>query len=431
MEYLDFYDLLEQDQHDPEIQYQLGLCYLYGNGTEADPQEARIWLQRAADQGHEQAIRLLDVPGSEHTDNQITEETLPEWCARAEDGDADAQYAVANFFLRFYAENNAADIDRYLGLAAEQGHGDACLQLGERMIVSNPRAAVSHLSNAAESGIVTAMWKLAVCYGAGCGVDQSFEQAEYWYHKAAEQGGDSQKLALAVRYIHGIGVEKSAAKAMSWMYRATRQNIADAREQLERGTLDEAAQNWQTIVESKTNSSDAENETVLGPENSVVQDSPSFIAPEAAAAQKSAEEAPYKTIYDHELTLKVEKQAKQRATYWGLFGLLLFPVEILMVHTTLGRIILLLDVFAYMPIATKLLEGFSCPRLLRARVKYASYVFTALALLHAFGDILFFIALIAGYIFVSPKICRAIDSKLEDLSTIEGMEQFYNKHKGK
>jgi len=56
MSQLNLYDLLEEDQHDSEIQYQLGLCYLYGYGIEPDQQEAMHWLQLAAEQGHSNAI---------------------------------------------------------------------------------------------------------------------------------------------------------------------------------------------------------------------------------------------------------------------------------------------------------------------------------------------------------------------------------------
>ena len=35
-----FYDLLEADENDAEAQYQIGLCYLSGDGTDKDTQKA-------------------------------------------------------------------------------------------------------------------------------------------------------------------------------------------------------------------------------------------------------------------------------------------------------------------------------------------------------------------------------------------------------
>ena len=92
-----FEELLESDQSDPEIQYQLGLCYLRGLGVAQDGAQAEAWLRRAADQGHAAAQELLDsqAPEPEPQAPALTEETLPDWCVAAEDGDAEAQYQVA------------------------------------------------------------------------------------------------------------------------------------------------------------------------------------------------------------------------------------------------------------------------------------------------------------------------------------------------
>lgn len=95
-----FEELLEQDQHDAEVQYQLGLCYLNGDGTEQDGQKAEKWLRLAADQGHPEAEALLSTAASSPAGlPPLTAATLPEWCMAAEEGDADAQCQVAVYFL--------------------------------------------------------------------------------------------------------------------------------------------------------------------------------------------------------------------------------------------------------------------------------------------------------------------------------------------
>ena len=62
-----FEDLLESDQNDPEVQYQIGLCYQTGEGTEQSGAEAEKWFRRAAEQGHQGAQALLSA-GREQTE---------------------------------------------------------------------------------------------------------------------------------------------------------------------------------------------------------------------------------------------------------------------------------------------------------------------------------------------------------------------------
>ena len=54
---MNYYDLLEQNTDDAAIQFQLYLACKNGEG--GGEEEARQWLQRAADNGHEEAIALL------------------------------------------------------------------------------------------------------------------------------------------------------------------------------------------------------------------------------------------------------------------------------------------------------------------------------------------------------------------------------------
>lgn len=42
-----------------ESQHALGLCYLLGEGVEEDFEQAKFWLEKAADQGHSDAQELL------------------------------------------------------------------------------------------------------------------------------------------------------------------------------------------------------------------------------------------------------------------------------------------------------------------------------------------------------------------------------------
>ena len=46
--------------NEAKIQYKLGIIYLEGDRVEPDLEKAKMWLERAADQGHEEAARALE-----------------------------------------------------------------------------------------------------------------------------------------------------------------------------------------------------------------------------------------------------------------------------------------------------------------------------------------------------------------------------------
>ena len=46
--------------NEAKIQYKLGIIYLEGDRVEPNSDEAKRWLERAADQGHEEAARALE-----------------------------------------------------------------------------------------------------------------------------------------------------------------------------------------------------------------------------------------------------------------------------------------------------------------------------------------------------------------------------------
>ena len=227
-----FLDLMESDQNDPNVQYALGLCCLRGEGTPQDGRAAEKWLRRAAEQGHEEAAALLASVGQETASpaKALTEETLPDWCLRAEEGDAEAQYQVAEYFQRQGEPDSQADVHRYLTLAAEQGHSLACLMLGRQLLETAPREAVQHLRNAADCGVVEAMKLLGQCYARGIGVKRDPQQAEAWFCTMAQRGGGEAMLDLALRYRWGQDVPHSLGRALSWLRRAQLEGVADAQQ---------------------------------------------------------------------------------------------------------------------------------------------------------------------------------------------------------
>ena len=62
-----------------------------------------------------------------------------------------------------------------------------------------------------------ALYKLALRYEQGDGVEHSYEEAAKWYIISAKQGNESAKCKLVDLYALGKGVEKSTTEAISWL----------------------------------------------------------------------------------------------------------------------------------------------------------------------------------------------------------------------
>ncbi len=231
-----FRDLLEGDQHDPEVQYELGRCYLTGTGVEQNGAEAEKWLRRAAEQGHSEAAALLAAPSHREKPRAeaLTEDTLPDWCLRAEEGNVEAQFRVASYFLGCSGQVEQAEAERYLSMAAGQGHPEACLLLAKRRFSQQkPEEAVKLLRNAADCGLWEAAELLGDCCSQGTGTARDEAEAERRYIQAAERGGSERMLLLALRYAKGDGVPESRGKAYSWVKKARDAGCPDARERFE------------------------------------------------------------------------------------------------------------------------------------------------------------------------------------------------------
>ncbi len=84
--------IAKAEQGDPDAQYELGICYLHGEGVERNEEEAVKWLTEAAEQGH-----------------------------------VDAQYELGIYYTYVDYEEAA----KWLTEAAEQGHVDAQKKLAE------------------------------------------------------------------------------------------------------------------------------------------------------------------------------------------------------------------------------------------------------------------------------------------------------------
>jgi TPR repeat protein len=118
--------------------------------------------------------------------------------ARAESGDADAQFNMGNLFFKGdEVVQDYAEAAKWYRLAALKGYAQAQLKTG-------------------------------MMYDAGVGVEQDYSEAVRWYRLAARQGLAGAQLNLGVAYAEGQGVSKDEAEAVKWFRLAANQGEAQA-----------------------------------------------------------------------------------------------------------------------------------------------------------------------------------------------------------
>ena len=61
MRNLDNFIYRAEKLNEAKIQYKLGIIYLEGDRVDPDLEKAKMWLERAADQGNEQAKKNFEI----------------------------------------------------------------------------------------------------------------------------------------------------------------------------------------------------------------------------------------------------------------------------------------------------------------------------------------------------------------------------------
>ena len=117
-------------------------------------------------------------------------------------------------------EENPEEAVKYFRAAAEQGHLDAHLNLGNAYadgcgIRRSKKDAIRWYLKAAEAGLAEAQHALGVlhCYGRG---KPNYPEAVCWYRRAAEQGHAGAQNNLGIIYDAGRGVASDLVEAYMW-----------------------------------------------------------------------------------------------------------------------------------------------------------------------------------------------------------------------
>jgi hypothetical protein len=157
--------------------------------------------------------------------------SLKEWQARAERGDASAQYDLGWFYYSGEGlPQNYAEAVKWTRKAAEQGHAYAQYNLGcfyhnGQGVSQDYVEEAKWYRRAAEQGIGGAQFAIANAYYFGQGVPQDYSQAVKWFRKAAEQGDASAQHDLGVAYRDGQGIKQDYQEAARWFRKSAEQGL--------------------------------------------------------------------------------------------------------------------------------------------------------------------------------------------------------------
>lgn len=141
-----------------------------------------------------------------------------------EESDSDYRLTLERLQFRQYSKELLEDI-RF----AKQGDSEAQFRLGDRYyngggIEQNYEEAVWWWNKAAEQGDADAQNNLGICYSNGEGVVQDYKEAVKWFRMAAEHGQADAQFNLGRCYENGEGVKQDFKEAEKWFHKALEQS---------------------------------------------------------------------------------------------------------------------------------------------------------------------------------------------------------------
>lgn len=182
-----FTKLAELDHSD--MQFNLGLHYAKGHGVKRNFEKAAYWMQRAADNGDEDAPALLE---------KYTK--AAEAMKKINSGDAQAQADLAGVLMALAGSLEQA--------GTTEDDYEQAFELAQRSAAQN-------------NG--DGLWVLALAYEHGRGVKKNVEKAIEYYRKGAELGHAPSQHSLACYYFRGDVLEQDEKKAFELCMKSAEQ----------------------------------------------------------------------------------------------------------------------------------------------------------------------------------------------------------------
>jgi len=192
-------------------------------------QDCFYWLSKAAQQRHADALYQL---GLRYLYGQGTlqniEQGLDKLQQAAQYQNADAQFELGGFLFQGYIDaqhshsKDHGQAFEYFMKAAQQEHLGALNRLVQMYyeglgVAQDLDEAFYYAQKAALAGYPSAQFKLAHLYQAGLGVEQNEKEAFRWYQEAAQSGYADAQVVMFKYYSSGLLVEKDMVQALEWL----------------------------------------------------------------------------------------------------------------------------------------------------------------------------------------------------------------------
>jgi TPR repeat protein len=151
----------------------------------------------------------------------MTQSEFEELMAKAQSGDAAAQYKVGLAYeMGMHVPRDSNEAARWWLKSAELGYRPAEGLYGLSLRQSNKAVAEQWMLRAAEHGDASTQFWLGVAYDRNWFGTTDSQLALKWYRKAADAGDPDAQLALGQKYADGEGVEQNYELAANWFRRA-------------------------------------------------------------------------------------------------------------------------------------------------------------------------------------------------------------------
>ena len=187
--------LVAADNDNRNSQYLLGEWLSCHNDQSSYREEAFFWYEKAAKNGHVDAMLKLGECYENGTGVYSNYYEAIRWYKKAaKSGNDSAQLRLARAYL--YGNMVAKNVEEALKWYDLVGRGlsgaDLCnigyaYDIGDSVQVNKVKA-VEYYRKAAERGDEVAQYNMGVCYENGAGVVKDISLAKYWYEKSAGQG---------------------------------------------------------------------------------------------------------------------------------------------------------------------------------------------------------------------------------------------------
>jgi TPR repeat protein len=221
---------LAAERGDPLAQFETGVCYVHGLGTDADPAKGADYYRRSAGQTNYVAMKSLGYLLMNGLGVKKDLDEAKYWSARAaiEGGNARAMYNLGVLCCTNFPDSNSmTEAFRWFKKSADLGDPLAAYELCT--FYYHGWGVESNLDNyhlwrfkSANLGDTQAQYELGAAYRTGDGVPQDTNAALDWYDKAAAKNNPNAFYDLALHYLDDKTNEASRRLAADYMTRAAK-----------------------------------------------------------------------------------------------------------------------------------------------------------------------------------------------------------------